>query len=316
MATANKRVAVTGGLGKVGRTLVPYLTAQGHDVFVIDCLYAQDAENYMQADLEDFGQTLDALSSVGKDVYARAERQAFDVVVHLASIPHPRMIPDSNEFRRNMMVTYNVFEAASRLGIKNIVWSASEVGTGVPYDKTEAPYVPVDEDYQMRGYNVYSLTKVLGEEMARQFCLNDPDLRITCLRLSNVMNPDEYPKFLSWQDDPTQRLWNMWTYVDVRDAAQAIELALHYEARGKDEFFITNDDTVMLTPTAELLDRYYPDVQRNKDFSGRDVVLSNAKAKRLLGFQPRHTWTREVSLAPASSQITGKRGFDLEETKI
>lgn len=296
MDKSAKRVAVTGGLGKVGSVLVPYLKAQGHQVFVIDCKPQADAQDFMQADLEDFGQALDALSSVGKDTYARPEPQAFDVVVHLASMPHPRMIPDSDEFRRNMLVTYNVFEAARRLGIKNIVWSASEVGTGVPYDKTDAPYVPVDEDYPMRGYNVYSLTKVLGEEMARQFCLNDPELRITCLRLSNVMNVDEYPKFLTWQDDPTQRLWNMWTYIDNRDAAQAIELALHYTPRGKDEFFITNDDTVMRTPTQELLDRYYPDVERKKTFTGNEVVLSNQKARRMLGFQPKHSWTQEVDL--------------------
>lgn len=295
MAGDITRVAVTGGHGKVGRTLVPYLRERGYEVFVID----RDAphsldEPMMQVDLEDFGQALDALSSVGKDVYARAEPKAFDAIVHLASVPHPRMIADSAEFRLNMLATYNVFEAARRLGIKDVVWAASEVGTGVPYDKTDAPYVPVDEGYPMRGYNVYALTKVLGEEMARQFCLNDPEMRITCLRLSNVMDPEEYAGFEAWQDDPTVRLWNMWTYIDVRDAAQAIECALRYDARGKDAFFITNDETVMRTPTSELLDRYYPDAERRKTFTGNEVVLSNEKAKRVLGFKPAHHWTDTV----------------------
>lgn len=290
--SSSKRIAVTGGHGKVGDVLVPYLRDNGHEVFVIDRDGTRSLdEPMMVADLTDFGQTLDALSSVGEDVYARAERQAFDVVVHLASMPHPRMVPDSEEFRLNMMATFNVFEAARRLGIKNIVWAASEVGTGVPYDKTDAPYVPVDEDYPMRGYNVYSLTKVLGEEMARQFCLNDPELRITCLRLSNVMNAEEYAGFEDWQDDPTQRLWNFWTYIDNRDAAQAILKAVDYDVRGKDAFFITNDETVMLADTDTLLDRYYPDVERRRAFEGNEVVLSNAKAKRVLGFRPQHHWT-------------------------
>jgi len=292
MADGKKRIAVTGGHGKVGAVLVPYLREQGHDVFVID----QDEpksldEPMMVADLTDFGQALDALSSIGKDVYARAEPKALDVIVHLASLPHPRMKPDSEELRINMMATYNVFEAARRLGIKNVVWAASEVGIGVPFDKTDAPYVPVDENYPMRGYNVYSLTKVLGEEMARQFCLNDPEMRITCLRLSNVMNPEEYAKFGSWQDDPTQRLWNFWTYVDNRDVAQAVAKAIDYDVRGKYAFLITNDETVMSTPTAELLDTYFPDIERRKAFSGNEVVLSNEKAKRVLGFQPQHHWT-------------------------
>lgn len=291
MAKSVKRVAVTGGHGKVGQVLIPYLRKQGHEVFVIDQDGPSDPDELMmKADLEDFGQTMDALSSVGEDVYARAEVNSFDAVIHLASMPHPRMVPDSNEFRLNLMATYNVFEAARRLGIKDIIWAASEVGTGVPYDKTDAPYVPVDESYPMRGYNVYALTKVLGEEMARQFCLNDPSLRITCLRLSNVMNPEEYKKFESWQDDPSIRKWNFWTYIDNRDAAQAIELALHHDVRGKDEFFITNDDTVMRTPSNELLDICYPGVERKKPISGNQVLLSNEKAKRVLGFAPQFSW--------------------------
>ncbi|MCJ2036011.1 NAD-dependent epimerase/dehydratase family protein [Methylobacterium sp. J-068] len=295
MAGNSKRIAVTGGHGKVGKTLVPYLREKGYDVFVVDKDSPNDLdEPIMQVDLEDFGQTLDALSSVGKDVYARAEPKAFDAIVHLASIPHPRMVADSVEFRLNMMATYNVFEAARRLGIKDVVWAASEVGIGVPFDKTDAPYVPVDEDYPMRGFNVYALTKVLGEEMARQFCLNDPEMRITCLRLSNVMDPEEYAKFEGWQDDPTQRLWNLWTYIDNRDAAQAIECAIRYDVRGKDAFLITNDETVMRTPTEELLDRYYPKAERRKTFSGNEVVLTNEKAKRVLGFNPVHRWTDEV----------------------
>lgn len=291
----SKRIAVTGGHGKIGLVLVPYLKSKGYEVFVIDNDEPlSDDENFMKADLEDFGQTLDALSSIGNDVYARAEKKAFDAVVHLASIPHPRMIPDSDEFRLNMMATYNVFEAAKRLGIKDIIWTSSEVGTGVPYDKTDAPYIPVDENYPTRGFNVYALTKVLGEEMAKQFCLNDPELRITCLRLSNVMNKSEYPKFESWQNDPTERLWNMWTYIDNRDVSQAIELSINYNERGKDEFFITADQTVMRTSTQELVDRYYPNAERRKAFSGTEVILSNEKAKRILGFQPQFHWEDEL----------------------
>ncbi|SFO94143.1 Nucleoside-diphosphate-sugar epimerase [Bradyrhizobium sp. Ghvi] len=287
-----KRVAVTGALGKIGTVLVPYLRDKGYEVFLIDDIAPSDPkEAAIVADLTDFGQALDALSSIGADTYARAEAKAFDAIVHLASMPHPRMKPDAEELRINMMTTYNVFESARRLGIKNVIWSASEVATGIPYDKTAAPYVPVDEAYPMRGYNVYSLTKVLGEEMARQFCLNDPEMRITCLRLSNVMNPEEYEGFEKWQDDSTKRLWNFWTYIDNRDVAQAVALAIEHDVRGKDEFFITNDETVMRTSTTELLDRHFPNIERRKAFSGNEAVISNEKAKRVLGYQPEHRWT-------------------------
>ncbi len=290
-----KRIAITGSSGKIGRVTVEWLEKAGYDLFLIDKTDPiTDTHPAMIADLEDFGATLDALSSVGEDVYSRPELAAFDAVVHLASIPHPRMIPDSEEFRNNMLSTFNVFEACRRLGIKNIVWSSSEVPTGVPYDQWDPPYVPVDEYYPTRGLSIYALTKVLGEELARQFCLNNPDMRITCLRLSNVMAPQEYAQFESWQDDPTVRLWNMWTFVDVRDVAQAIEKALEYDVRGKDEFFITSDVTCMRTPTQDLLHRYYPDVEQRKKFAGNESVLSSEKAMRVLGYRPAHRWTDSV----------------------
>lgn len=290
-----KRIAITGASGKIGRVTVEWLEKAGYDLFLIDKKEPSTSKHpAMIADLEDFGATLDALSSVGEDIYSRPEPAAFDALVHLASIPHPRMIPDSDEFRNNMLATFNVFEASRRLGIKNIIWSSSEVPTGVPYDRWAPPYVPIDEHYPARGISIYALTKVLGEEMARQFCLNNADMRITCLRLSNVMGPDEYARFESWQDDPAVRLWNMWTYVDVRDVAQAIEKALEYDVRGKDEFFITSDVTCMRIPTKELLDHYYPEVEQRKQFAGNESVLSSEKAMRSLGYHPAYRWTDSI----------------------
>ena len=160
---------------------------------------------------------------------------------------------------------------------------------------TEAhPAKNTDIEDPTRGLSIYALTKVLGEEMARQFCLNNADIRITCLRLSNVMAPEEYAQFESWQDEPAVRQWNMWTYVDVRDVAQAIEKAVEYDVRGKDEFFITSDVTCMRTPTQELLDRYYPDVEQRKKLAGNESVLSSEKAMRVLGYRPAHRWTDSV----------------------
>ncbi|WDH19980.1 NAD(P)-dependent oxidoreductase [Pseudomonas chlororaphis] len=86
-------------------------------------------------------------------------------------------------------------------------------------------------------------------------------------------------------------------YVDNRDVAQGTELALRYDVRGKDKFFITNDETVMRTPSSELLDRHYPNIERRKQISGNEVLLSNEKAKRVLGFKPVYSWVREVSQA-------------------
>ncbi|EPM65743.1 NAD-dependent epimerase/dehydratase [Pseudomonas syringae pv. theae ICMP 3923] len=77
--------------------------------------------------------------------------------------------------------------------------------------------------------------------------------------------------------------------------AQGIELALHHDVRGKNEFFITNDETVMRTPSSELLDKHYPNIERRNEIKGNEVLLSNEKAKRVLGFKPAYSWTDEVS---------------------
>ena len=60
----------------------------------------------------------------------------------------------------------------------------------------------------------------------------DADLSITALRFSNVMTPDDYPGFASFQGDPTSRQWNLWGYIDARDGAQAILRALDAAAPG------------------------------------------------------------------------------------
>ena len=72
------------------------------------------------------------------------ERPAADAVVHLAAIPAPGLVPNAEVFRVNTLSTYNVFEAARRLGIKNVIWASSETVLGLPFD-TPPPYIPVDE---------------------------------------------------------------------------------------------------------------------------------------------------------------------------
>ena len=93
-----------------------------------------------------------------------------------------------------MLSTYNVFEAARRAGIRNIVWASSETVLGLPFD-TPPPYVPVDEEYPGRPETAYSLAKLLDETMAEQFCRWDPELKIVGLRFSNVMEPEDYAAF-------------------------------------------------------------------------------------------------------------------------
>jgi UDP-glucose 4-epimerase len=284
-----RRVAVTGGTGKLGKVCVQDLQAHGYDVFVIDTVAPAKGIPHIIADLSDFGQTLDALSSVSFDIHAGVGNNAFDAVVHLAAFPTPRQYPDAHLFQNNMMGTYNVFEASRRLGIRNVIWASSETTLGEPFEN-DAPYAPVDEDYPLRAKSAYALAKVLMEDMARQFCYQTPDMKLIGLRFSNVMEPQDYEKFASYQADPEERKWNMWAYIDARDGSQAIRKAIEWETTGMHPFIIANADTVMEKSSAELMRSTLPGVEVRKDLGEHETLLSIEKARRVLGYEPTHTW--------------------------
>jgi nucleoside-diphosphate-sugar epimerase len=197
-------------------------------------------------------------------------------------------------FSNNILSTYNVFEAARRLEIKNIVWASSETVLGLPFE-TPPPYVPVDEEYPGRPESAYSLSKLLGEEMAKQFYRWDPETKIIGLRFSNVMEPHDYAGFSDFQRDPHGRKWNLWSYIDARDAAQAIRRALEVPLKGAEVFIIANSDTVMTRPTSELLAEVFPDVPLKGKPGANETLLSIEKARRVLGYEPQHSWRDPAS---------------------
>lgn len=288
-----KRILVTGGSGKLGQACVKHLVAAGYNVLVVDKTKFPDfIIHTLIIDLADFGQTLEAMQSTQWDNYIGYKQQAFDAVVHLAAIPSPAITTPAEAFRVNMLSTYNVFDAAQRCGIQNIVWASSETLLGLPLETADIPYIPADEKYPLFSRSAYSLSKVLGEEMAKQFCLNHPQMKIACLRFSNVMNEEEYAGFPNFDKQPESRAWNLWGYIDARDGAQAIEKAIEWEHTGMDTFIIANEDTVSGIPSEELATRYFPGVQLSKKLCKFETMLSIDKAKRILGYQPQYSWRK------------------------
>jgi UDP-glucose 4-epimerase len=182
-----------------------------------------------------------------------------------------------------------VFTAARRLGIKNIVWASSETVLGLPFDEPP-PYLPVDENYPPRPNSQYSLAKFLEEQMAGQLCRWDPELKMIGLRFSNVMLPDNYANFESYDADPQTRRWNLWGYIDARDGAQAIRLALEHQSHGVELFVIANADTVMSRRSDDLAAEVFPGVEVLGDITGNRTLLGIDKARRVLGYEPQYGW--------------------------
>ena len=280
------RVVVTGGSGKLGQACVADLVDHGWEVVNVDRAPSPHPVcPFLRVDLTDFGQTVEALSV--NDGY-----RGVDALVHLAAIPAPGLTTNAATFANNMPSTYNVFAAARHAGIKNIVWASSETVLGLPFE-IPPPYIPVDEEYPARPESTYSLVKHLEEQMARQFCRWDPDLKMIGLRFSNVMDPADYAAFPGYDADPSSRKWNLWGYIDARDGAQAVRKALAYEPKGCDVFIIAAADTVMSRSNAELTAEIYPDVELRGDIGKHATLLSIEKARRVLGFEPQFSWRSE-----------------------
>ncbi|MBD3757671.1 MAG: NAD(P)-dependent oxidoreductase [Microbacterium sp.] len=280
------RIAVTGSSGKLGSVVVRELTAAGHEVIGLD-VTGRRGPGFVQVDLTDYGQVIDALTAVGD------RHDGVDALVHLAAIPAPGIRSDIATFHNNIAATFNVFWAAIRLGMTRIVYASSETVQGLPFD-VPPPYIPVDEEYPARPESVYSLVKHLEETMAIELVRWHPEVSITALRFSNVMVPEDYREFPGFDADARARKWNLWSYIDARDGAQAVLRALEIAPPGFDRFLIAAGDTVMTRPNAELIAEVFPDVEVRGDIGTNASLFSTAKARRLLGWEPHHSWRDEV----------------------
>jgi nucleoside-diphosphate-sugar epimerase len=275
------RIVVTGGSGKGGKWVVRELREHGHEVLNVDVRHDGSAFGLcMVADLTDLGQTQDALSGA-------------DAVVHFAAIPAPSLRPDGETFRINVMSTYNVFAAAVAHGVRRVVWASSETVLGLPFDIPPA-FAPIDETIEPRPESSYALSKLVGETMAAQFGRRSGTAFVG-LRISNIMEPEDYALFPTYWGDARLRKWNLWGYVDARDVASAARLGLEADMDGSEICIVAAADTVMTRPSADLMAEVFPTVPLRRQVTGRETLLSIDRARRLLGYQPKHRWEEHVS---------------------
>ena len=272
-----KKIVVTGGSGKAGRAVIKDLLEHQYDVLNIDLLAPRERiSRFLKVDLTDQGQVLEALHGA-------------DAVVHLGAIPAPGIQTEEATFRNNTLSTFNVFNAAMLLKLQRVVWASSETVLGLPFEREQPAYAPIDEEHPLYPESSYALSKVISEEMARQFNRRS-GIPFIGLRFSNIMEPHDYERFPAFSENPRLRKWNLWGYVDARDVAQSCRLGLEASITGAEVFIIAAADTVMKQPSRELLAEVFPGVPLKGEIEPFETLLSIRKARKLLGYAPQYSW--------------------------
>jgi nucleoside-diphosphate-sugar epimerase len=270
------RIVVTGGSGKAGRWVVRDLREHDHDVLNVDVVHdGSDHGQCVLTDLTDLGQVHDVIRGA-------------DAVVHLAAIPASEIRPEGETFRINTLSTWNVFHAASAAGVGRVVWASSETVLGLPFDRPP-DFAPIDETITPRPESSYALSKLVGETLAVQVNRRT-GIPFVGLRISNIMEPADYARFPSWQDDARIRKWNLWGYVDARDVATACRLGVERDTTGAEIAIVAAADTAMRRDSADLLAEVFPDVPLQRPVVGRETLLAIGRARELLGYAPAHSW--------------------------
>ncbi|MHB0951475.1 MAG: NAD-dependent epimerase/dehydratase family protein [Allorhizobium sp.] len=295
-----KRIVFTGGSGKAGRHVVPYLLDKGHEVLNLDLVpLKHPGVNTLITDVTDSGEVFNALSmhfdfgglETGKGP------APVDAVVHFAAVPRILMRPDNATFQANVASTYNVIEAAVKLGIRKIIIASSETTYGVCFAEGDKDYhsFPLEEDYDVDPMDSYGLSKVVNEKTARAFAMRS-GADIYALRIGNVIEPHEYDRFPAFIADPPSRKRNAWSYIDARDLGQIVHLCVEKDGLGYQVFNAVNDTITAREPTAEFLKKWAPGSPVTRPLEGFEAPLSNRKIREILGFREEHDWRKYVKV--------------------
>ncbi len=271
------KVLVTGSEGRIGRAVVRELRAQGYRVTPVDRSQRQQ-DDTQRVDMQDLGQVLGVMHGQ-------------DAVVHLAAIASPLHNPPEVVFSNNVMAMFNVLEAATLLGVHNLVTASSISAIGLAYRHRDFNplCIPLDETHPLLSQDCYGLSKMVGEELAEGYVRRTPALAVASLRFTWVLDAEDAEVARRAREQGEESGGGaFWTWVDVRDAALACRLALERNPPGHEAFYIAAPEIRLNAPIEKLLARQFPgDYPVAPQIRGTVSPVDCSKAQRLLGWQAR-----------------------------
>ena len=285
----SERILVTGGSGRLGSQVVTDLLANGYEVVSVDRVRPAQrlprGASFVLTDLSDVGEIAFGMKSC-------------DAVIHLGAIPSPYSNPDEVVFGNNTGATFAVLQAASLLGIKRAAIASSVSAYGMAWSKSRffARYVPLDEAHPMLNHDAYGLSKEVDERTAQMFVRRD-GMSIACMRFHWVATRDEQlarPKnYRETGESLAEGARGFWGYIDVRDAARSLRMAIEVardQPYGFEPFNIIANDTLLDGPTEPAIRDVAPDTEIRAPLEGFASAFDTGKAKRILGWEPLHSW--------------------------
>ena len=292
------RIFFTGGSGKAGKHVAPYLASRGHHVTNADLVPLGDPTVAdLTVDLTDLGETYSALAGLATfDELELGGSPTYDAVVHFAAVPRILLTSDARTYATNVLSTYNVLEAATRLGIRKVVFASSETTYGICFAQGEQRplYVPVDEEHPTVPEDSYAMSKVAGEVTARSFQART-GADVYGLRINNVIEPHEYAElFPAFLADPALRRRNIFAYIDTRDLGEVVQRCLEVDGLGYEVFNVANADLSVAATSAEVREQFYDGVEVRREMGRDETFYSIDKARELLGWAPQRSWRDEL----------------------
>lgn len=297
-----RTVLVTGAAGFIGSHLVERLLAEGARVRAFVHYNARSHWGHLEAlgapaGLEIFPGDIADPASV------RRATEGCDTVFHLAAliaIPYSYVAPHSY-VQTNVVGTLNVLEAARHVGVRRVVHTSTSETYGT------ARYVPIDEAHPLQGQSPYSASKIGADKLAESYFLSF-GVPVATIRPFNTYGPRQsaravIPTVISQilAGRQTLRLGSLSPVRDFNYVADTVDgfLAIaDAEAAPGEVINIGSGLGVTIGETVDLIQELIgssveviTDEQRVRPEASEvmRLVCGNDKARRLTGWQPRHS---------------------------
>lgn len=183
------KVLVTGGAGYIGSHTLLSLIENGHDVVVVDNFSNSSLESIRRVEKLAKYQVpvyeLDIKDSSGLDAIFKKEN--VDAVIHFAAL---KAVGESTQipleyYMNNVSGTLNLLKVMRDNNVSNFVFSSSATVYGMPKSN------PILEDFPLSTTNPYGATKLMVENILKDFSVANPNWNIVILRYFNPIGAHE-----------------------------------------------------------------------------------------------------------------------------